>query len=322
MTAPDPRPWKLPRPLLQRLADLLAPGSRAANVRRLGGGLDAAMHAVDLLQPDGERLRIVLRRYPTDLPGELAELPARGWQALRLLEGTGVLAPRPLWFDPAGELFGTAALAMTRLPGRAEVQPRDRERWLHGLATALAGVHRVAPGESCRRGLPGAGGLRDEALAKLRLPAVRDSPCVDAPALAAALTGASPPESPATLVHGDYHPGNTLWWRGRLSGVVDWDFARVDDPAFDVAYCRLDLALLDGLDGADAFRSAYEGAAGRRVAGLAWWDLAAATRALPDPARWLPGYYGAGRRDLTAELLRARLRAFTDAALARVAMKA
>ncbi len=321
MTVPDPRPWKLVRPPLQRLADLLAPGSRPANLRRLRGGLDAAMHAVDLRKPDGERLRIVLRRYPAELAGELAELPARGWQAMRLLERSSVPAPRPLWFDPEGDLFGTAALAMTRLPGRTVVQPRDRDRWLHGLATALAGVHRVAPGESCN-GLPGPGGLRDEALAKLRLPAVRDSPYVDAPALAASLTGEAPPATPATLVHGDYHPGNTLWWRGRLSGVVDWDFARIDDRAFDVAYCRLDLALLDGLDGADAFRSAYEKAAGWRVASLAWWDLAAVTRALPDPARWLPGYHGAGRRDLTAELLRARLRDFADAALARVGREA
>ncbi|HZQ35193.1 MAG TPA: aminoglycoside phosphotransferase family protein, partial [Dehalococcoidia bacterium] len=101
--------------------------------------------------------------------------------------------------------------------------------------------------------------------------------------------------------------------------VVDWDFARVDDPAFDVAYCRLDLALIDGLEAADTFLDAYETDAGRRVAGIAWWDLAAATRALPDPARWLPGYHGTGRRELTAELLRTRLRAFAAAALVRAA---
>jgi aminoglycoside phosphotransferase (APT) family kinase protein len=317
VTAPDPRPWPLPRTLLQRLAERLAPGSRPINVRRLAGGLDAAMHAIDLLQPDGERLRIVLRRYPADLDDELAELPQRGWQALRLLAQTAVPAPRPLWFDPAGELFGTPALAMTRLAGRTDVQPRDRARWLGGLAGALADVHRVLPGETDRDGLPGPGGLHAEALAKLRRPEVLASPYVDAPALAASLNGGAPPASRPALVHGDYHPGNTLWRRGRLCGVVDWDFARVDEPAFDVAYCRLDLALLDGLEAAEAFLRAYETATQRRVAGLAWWDLAAVTRALPDPARWLPGYHGAGRRDLTAELLRARLRTFAGAALAR-----
>jgi aminoglycoside phosphotransferase (APT) family kinase protein len=317
MTAPDPRPWPLSRRLLQRLADQLAPGSRPANVRRLVGGLDAAMHAVDLLQPGGARLRIVLRRYPLDLSGELDALPSRGWQALRLLERAGVPAPRPRWFDPAGDLFGTPALAMTRLPGRADVQPRDRARWLRGLAGALADLHRLPADGLERTSLPGPGGLQAEALAKARRPDVLASAHIDAPALAAALGAAPPPAGRIALVHGDFHPGNTLWRWGRLCGVVDWDFARVDDPAFDIAYCRLDLALLDGMEAADGVLRAYEEAAGRRVAGLAWWDLAAVTRALPDPARWLPGYHGAGRRDLTAELLRMRLRAFADAALAR-----
>ncbi|HZQ36808.1 MAG TPA: phosphotransferase [Dehalococcoidia bacterium] len=319
MTAPDPRPWPLSRSLVQCLADQLAPGSRPANVRRLAGGLDAAMHAVDLVRSDGERLRIVLRRYPANLSGELAELPSHGWQALCLLEGATVPAPRPLWFDPAGALFGTPALAMTRLPGRAEVQPRDRARWLRGLAGALADLHRLPADGLGRTSLPGPGGLRAEALAKAGRPDVLASAHVDAPALAAALSSAQPPAGRIALVHGDYHPGNTLWRRGRLCGVVDWDFARVDDPAFDIAYCRLDLALLDGLEAAAGVLRAYEAAAGRRVDGLAWWDLAAVTRALPDPARWLPGYHGAGRRDLTAELLRGRLRAFADAALARAA---
>lgn len=319
VTPPDTRPWPLSRLLLQRLADRLAPGSRPVRVRRLAGGLDAAMHALDLLLPGGERRRIVLRRYPADLHGESGRLPAHGWQALRLLERTAFPAPRPLWFDPDGELFGTPALAMTRLPGRSDVRPRDRARWLDGLAGALAALHRVAPdGLDCAL-LPRPGGLHAEALAKAKRPDVIASPHADALALAAALSGGAPPASPATLVHGDYHPGNTVWLRGRLSGVVDWDFARVDDPSFDVAYCRLDLALLDGLEAADAFLDAYEGAMGRHVAGLAWWDLAAVTRALPDPARWLPGYHGAGRRELTAELLRTRLRAFADAALARTA---
>lgn len=89
--------------------------------------------------------------------------------------------------------------------------------------------------------------------------------------------------NPPTLVHGDLWFGNTLWEHGRLTGIVDWDGARVADPAHDVAIARNDLALLAGARGAQVFRDEYE-----RIRGplheLAFWDLLSA---LP-PIRWLP----------------------------------
>ena len=36
------------------------------------------------------------------------------------------------------------------------------------------------------------------------------------------------------VVHGDLHPGNMLQIEGRLSAVVDLDYARVGDPVFDL----------------------------------------------------------------------------------------
>jgi thiamine kinase-like enzyme len=39
----------------------------------------------------------------------------------------------------------------------------------------------------------------------------------------------------ADIVHGDLHPGNLLQRGGQLSAVVDLDFARVGDAAFDLA---------------------------------------------------------------------------------------
>jgi aminoglycoside phosphotransferase (APT) family kinase protein len=36
------------------------------------------------------------------------------------------------------------------------------------------------------------------------------------------LARADPPPGPRCFIHRDYHPENTLWSRGRLTGVVDW----------------------------------------------------------------------------------------------------
>ena len=37
-----------------------------------------------------------------------------------------------------------------------------------------------------------------------------------------AVAAGPPPDDRACFIHRDYHPGNTLWTGGRLTGVVDW----------------------------------------------------------------------------------------------------
>ncbi|MEV0269002.1 phosphotransferase [Hamadaea sp. NPDC050747] len=45
------------------------------------------------------------------------------------------------------------------------------------------------------------------------------------------------------LVHLDFHPGNTLFGDGTLTGVVDWDGAGRGDRALDLVTLRFDVAL-------------------------------------------------------------------------------
>ena len=117
------------------------------------------------------------------------------------------------------------------------------------------------------------------------------------------------------LVHGDFWPGNTLWLRGRLSGVVDWEQVRYGDPCQDVACCRLDLTLLFGPETADQFLLAYLAAAGEPVRQLFFWELYIAASALEDVEHWVDGYYDLGRTDVTPEIARDRLERFAERAL-------
>lgn len=41
------------------------------------------------------------------------------------------------------------------------------------------------------------------------------------------------------LLHGDFHPGNLLYRGSAVKAVIDWDYSRLDDPLFDLAYARL-----------------------------------------------------------------------------------
>jgi aminoglycoside phosphotransferase (APT) family kinase protein len=98
--------------------------------------------------------------------------------------------------------------------------------------------------------------------------------------------------APPVLTHLDYWPGNMLWHGGEITAVVDWEEAAAGDPGVDVAYARMHLLLLGMNDAARTFLKTYEAHTGCPVANLALWDLAAATRAMPDPARLSFGALG------------------------------
>ncbi|MEO5900118.1 MAG: aminoglycoside phosphotransferase family protein, partial [Ilumatobacteraceae bacterium] len=49
------------------------------------------------------------------------------------------------------------------------------------------------------------------------------------------------PTSDVGFVHRDFHPGNTLWHRQRLTGVIDWQAGCVGPASIDPAHCRINL---------------------------------------------------------------------------------
>jgi len=226
--------------------------------------------------------------------------------ALRLLEGTDVPAPRLLWH---GSLDGEGwTIVCTRVPGRLTARPDD-PAWLDALADALAAIHRIEPrGRSLRTDPGGARQWLDDGPAGLG-----DLGALLWPALLRRRDELG--LGSHVLVHGDFHPGNVHWLRGRVAGVIDWEMARWGPPASDVAYLYMDLALAAGPRAAEAFLQRYT-ARGVRLDGLEAWLLLALTRPLPDPAIWLPSYEAAGYRGLTATLLRRRLAALVRRAAA------
>jgi aminoglycoside phosphotransferase (APT) family kinase protein len=236
------------------------------------------MHAVDVVTAQGERLRLVVRRYTPQQAAGDPDVCRREWQTLRALQRAGAPAPRPVFLDDDGIIFGTPTLVMTRLPGHAFVAvPTAIEPWLEQFASVLAAIHAAVP-----TGL-GASNLRTytgrEIAARL-VPGEETDRRVTAlqhgQETLRALRARWPPAfpEPPVLVHGDFFTGNTVWLRNRLSGVVDWGDAVLGPREVDLCTARLDLAILSGPAVADRFLVIYEPASGRRATDMALWDLA------------------------------------------------
>ena len=273
-------------------------GGDVARVRPLRGGTHRRLFAVDLTA--GGVTRVVVRGY-----GEDADAARFEAAVLRWLERVGIAAPRVL-----GEREG--ALVITRLRGRPELAPRDVAAWAEGLAGALADVHR-AP-------LDGAGFLPDHRRSLAAYldggPPEEDRVHPDCARLWGALRRLYPrltPVQPA-LMHGDYFTGNVLWWRGRISGVIDWDDAGFAEPGQDVGNCRAELAMHPGGDAPDLFLRAYESEMGP-LADRPFWDLHGAQWLFPDPERYFEPLRDMGAKGLSEQVMRDRLHAFIKAAL-------
>jgi aminoglycoside phosphotransferase (APT) family kinase protein len=230
-------------------------GGPVISARALRGGMSSAVHLLTIQDSPGLRRQAVLRRYVR--PESREQEPDAAWRearALRVAEAVGVPTPALLAVDPAGAEAGEPAILMSRLPGRVDWWPSNLDRWLARLAEVPARIH-AAP-------LPTPGELRP--FAPYRQASYRPPGWARYPRVwerAAEITHGPQPRLPAVLLHRDFHPGNVLWRRGTVTGVVDWQAACTGPAVADVAHCRVNLLTI-GTGAAERFTALWQRAAG------------------------------------------------------------
>ncbi len=259
------------------MATSVGAGSRIASVRSLSSSW-LANHVVDVVDRRGTTHRLVLRRWAR--PGWADDDPeftaAHEAAALGLLVDSPVPAPEVVAADPDGDACDVPALLLTLLPGRPPPdRPRDLSSFLTQLASALPPLHAVDP-----RGLVHAYSPYYET-DRVSVPSWSPRPELWARAIEVA-AGAPPAAGGAVLIHRDYHPGNTLWSGGRMTGIVDWTAASVGSPAVDVAHMRWNLAANHSTEAADAFLETYRALTGSAAAGQPYWDVVTTVDVLPE----------------------------------------
>jgi aminoglycoside phosphotransferase (APT) family kinase protein len=258
-------------------------GAAVATARRLPGASSTAVHAIRLT--DGRHL--VLRRYVWDqFRNDEPDAPAREVAALEHVAGRHLPVPAVVAADVTGTEVGDGVpvVLMSRLPGRAQAAP-DLDR----LARLGAELHQVPTSGFVHRYVPWCRATSTRPPAGCRRPDRWER------ALRIWHTG-EPPYQPR-FIHRDFHPGNVLWQRGRLTGLVDWANACVGPPGIDVATCRRNLAAWATPDAADAYVAAVD-----RVSGVAhhpYWDIAGVLEddwdLIDDPRRIVPAEDFLGR---------------------------
>ncbi|WP_033290703.1 phosphotransferase family protein [Amycolatopsis jejuensis] len=197
----------------------------------------------------GSELTLVVRRFR---PGTIARhevAPERLHRLLAALAEAGLPVPRPLWFEASPDLFGGPYSVVSRMPGAAFVPwSPDGRRFLaeagdgpigEQFCQVLADIHRLDP-DAVGLGFLGeadrsfAAHKVDELAAYLGR--VRSGP---EPVLVDGLCwlrAHQPQHEDVALVHGDYRTGNLLFAGDAITAVLDWEFAGLGDPLYDLGW--------------------------------------------------------------------------------------
>ncbi len=215
------------------------------------GGISSAMHLLVVADGTGVRDKVVLRRYVRpDLQVEEPGIAAREAFTLEHIKDIAVPTPQLLGVDPTGCQAGAPAVLMSQLEGRVDWWPADVDRWTSLLAELVPPIHLAdLPPHDL---LPA---FSPYAQACYEPPEWSSRPAVWERAFE--VFHGPPPSCGHVFIQRDFHPGNVLWRKGAVSGVVDWQAACVGPPSIDVGHCRVNLFNY-GLRVADQFKLAWE----------------------------------------------------------------
>jgi aminoglycoside phosphotransferase (APT) family kinase protein len=243
----------------------------------LAGGASKEAWAVDV---DGEPL-LVRRAAATVMHAHTLSLEQE-FDVLRAAHEAGVSVPRPYGYLPSVE--GREAFVMERLAGetigRRIVQRPElataRERLPLQLADEVARIHAIPPERLPYLPTTGIASLVEEL----------DSVDEPHPAIELGLWWLRehpPPEREPVVAHGDFRIGNVVVGPDGLVGVLDWEFAHLENPARELAWplvrawrFGVDSRRLGGLGEVGPYLERYNELTGRDVteAELAAWELA------------------------------------------------
>ena len=249
-------------------------------------------------------LWLVLRRPPRPPLPPSAHDVLREARLLEAVQGSEVRVPRVLSSSDDESILGVPFYVMEYLKGsvitstlpEALDAPDQRERMGLELVDALAEIHAVdwkaaglegfgKPSGYLERQIRRFSGLWDEGKTRQ----------VEAVDEVARWLGDHLPESPpATIVHGDYRLGNTMFGPerpARLVAVFDWELATIGDPLADLGYLTATYAQAgdpdtmlfrlssvtraEGFPTRDDLIARYEERTGRSMSDLRWYQALA-----------------------------------------------
>ncbi|MCP5044829.1 MAG: phosphotransferase family protein [bacterium] len=217
---------------------------RVVSVERFTSGLSSQSYGIDVETSQGP-VRWVMRVEP-----EHGVIPpydiAKEYRLLHEVHAAGLPAPEVLHLEEDASVVGGPFILMKfvegliyrsmdpRLDADAQLLANVQEQFIEMLARIHETPQSVLPsytsGKEAARG--------EVAVCRNRL---TETELLPSPVLRHALDildEHAPAAERLVLLHGDYRLPNLMWKDGVISGVLDWELARVGDPLSDLAFTQ------------------------------------------------------------------------------------
>ncbi|MEM7097511.1 MAG: aminoglycoside phosphotransferase family protein [Pseudomonadota bacterium] len=237
--------------------------TKVREVVDLGTGTTASIYGVVFETSRGTQ-RAVLRML--DVPVNLC---LRESMVLNRLAKAGLSVPR--CYGVKARPDQGCCMLLDWISGGTVGRPQDIQTYAHQMADVLAQIHSQPP----MHGLPKYTTVLNRQL--------RQAAAVERLGDVVEVVSRERGKIENTmLLHGDLWPGNVLFKRKQLMGVVDWSDACVGPQLADVANTRMELAWMWGEQAMHLFTQRYfekmTVRLSRGVHSLAYWDLAASLK--------------------------------------------
>jgi aminoglycoside phosphotransferase (APT) family kinase protein len=250
-----------------------------------------------------EGREVVVRRPPRPPLPPSAHDVVREARLLRAIQGTAARVPEVLAVCDDEAVIGAPFYVMERIRGEVITKevpaaldtPQERRRIGEQLIDALVEIHGV-DWQACLEGFGKPSGYLERQVRRFaglwEHSRTREVEAVER--VGAWLAEHIPESGPATIVHGDFRLGNTMFAAdapARLCAVFDWEMATIGDPLADIGYMcatwseagdppvgRFELGRVTRAEGFPTraeLIARYEERSGREVRDLPWYTTLA-----------------------------------------------
>ncbi|WP_429842272.1 phosphotransferase family protein [Brevibacillus sp. FIR094] len=269
------------------LVHKMNPSAKLLHAWELKGGISAQVTALEMENPDGTKKKVVVREHGQADLKRNPQIASDEFKLLQILKSADLPTPTPYHLEAASDMFPTPCLVIEFIEGQTVTAPANLSSFLQQAAEVLTRIHSVDASRLAGTHLP----KQEEAItAKLhKRPASLDN-SLDEGLIREVLESVWPlPQSnAASLLHGDFWPGNTMWKEEKLAAVIDWEDAAIGDPLSDLGNARLEILWAFGLDAMQEFTLHYQSSASKTLdyTQLPYWDLCAALRPASNLSDW------------------------------------
>lgn len=283
------------------ISELIFEDVSKLDVKPMVGGISAEIYQVE---------NFVLKSYvDAQWLAEEPDLVKHEVASLYYAKKGGLQVPTVVGYDENGGKIGKPSILMDKLSGSPVLVPNDSTQFIEGLAQTLAAIHKLEATD-----FEWVYSTYTD-MSKVKIPHWATNSITWNRAIE--LANKPMPNVSMRFIHRDFHPTNIVWQDGQVSGIVDWVNACRGPAGIDVGHCRVNLALLHGVEMADAFLAVYCREA-TEFNYKPYFDIISVLDFIDEPLTVYKGWVDLGVTGLADQLMEERMDEFMESIVGRI----